>query len=298
MSVNKRRALAIGAFLAFVVLVPIVILYVNGYRLILEGRAGATSLTSTGAIMLDALVPGSSVYVDGVYFEDTPNFFSESMFIEDLDPGSHTIDIVATGTIPWHKDVVVLPRYISQASALILPDPIPMLKVLPDTQATSSPNSSSTSTSPTISHVPRDQYELLEAIFNPASSTPVAVSSSTARISSQTAVWAEQGHIIVFEWRGSDSRIPRFFCSVIEQLNVCVRQLFVPVRSFVKSVEFFPGRRDVALVLTSSGLFALETDADAKKPAIAIYRGSDIDFRVRSGSIYVKDGADLFYVQL
>ncbi len=298
MSVRSRRALALGAFVAFIILVPLVVSYVNGYRLTFTDTKGQTSVTSTGAIVLDTLVPGSSVYIDGVYSTETPNFFSETLFIDGMSPGLHAVDISATGTTPWHKDVTVLPRYVALASALILPDPIPVRKVLPELEATSSVSTLSTSTEALIARVPMDQYEHIHALFNPASTTPVATSTSTARINSSVALWTERNHIVVFEWQGSMSRIPRFFCSVIEQENVCVTQVHVPVATTVLSVDFFPGRKDVAIILTHKGLFALETDAGPRKPAVPIFLGPKIEYRIWAGALYVKEGKDVFYVRL
>ncbi len=271
MSRRTRFTLALTAFLAFVVMVPALVLYASGYRFsTVQGESGFLPL---GALSIAVPDREATLFVDGVAIEE-PGLFADSFFLRNIVPGPHTLDIIASGTIPWHREVYVMPTKVSYAFPFILAQ---------DSVATRVTTASST-------------YSSVSKAFASSSPMDLATSSISARIRGNVAVWVEDGHTILVEWRGYLSETPYFFCSVVDARELCLNQIFIPIKAKVVDMDFFPGREDVLMVTTDQGLFALEMDGRTERALLPLYAGQKVASLIDSGRIYVKDSKGIFEV--
>ncbi len=285
MSRRHRRILAVTALCAFAVLVPSLVLYASGYRFSTED--GQSTIVPTGALYVGLpTFADMTVFIDGAA-HDSPGIFSSTLLIRSVHPGFHQIDVVASGTAPWHKDAFVLPGRVSYSFPFMAPETIPLIPVVSD------------DTSSTTAHVVSDA-RILELIQLAASSTEgvLATSSVSAVTQGDTALWLDDGHTIVVEWRGHPSESPYFFCSVIDGGEVCFEQIFMPIGTEVSQVAFFPGRDDVILFATAQGIFALEIDRRSDMAAIPLYRGHHEGVAISAGEIYVVSHGTLYYIDM
>lgn len=100
----------------YLVLLPIVLSYSLGYHIDFHKfkvyKTGILSLTSTPS--------GAMVYINGKLFPDlTP------ARIEELKPGTYTVEVKREGFYPWLKNLSVIPNMVTRADNIIL---FPMLQ--------------------------------------------------------------------------------------------------------------------------------------------------------------------------
>ncbi|MBP6858683.1 MAG: hypothetical protein KBC33_02540 [Candidatus Pacebacteria bacterium] len=273
MSRRSRFALALAAFFAFLVMVPALILYASGYRF--SSVQGESGLVPMGALSVAVPDRPATLFVDGQAVAE-PGLFADSFFLRNIHPGVHTLDVVASGTMPWHREVYVMPTKVAYAFPFILPTE-PKIQQL--TNASSS-------------------YAVVVKTFASSSPVNLATSSDSAHVRSNVAVWIEDGHTVLVEWRGSDSETPYFLCSVVDAQELCLEQTFIVIKSMVLSVDFFPGRDDVLVLTTDQGVFALEVDNRTERTLLPLHVAKNAQALVSNGRIYVKDAKGIFELSI
>ncbi|MEK7173593.1 MAG: PEGA domain-containing protein [Patescibacteria group bacterium] len=115
MTYRKRRILffmSVGAFLA---LSALLLLYTFGYRLSLSDL----TLRETGGIFLHTNPTGVYAAVDAQ--THTASLLTGNVFVQNLEPGLHTISVSYPGYQPWEKTIMVEPRSVVELSPLLLP---------------------------------------------------------------------------------------------------------------------------------------------------------------------------------
>jgi hypothetical protein len=270
---RTRFTLALVAFFAFVVMVPALVLYASGYRF--SSVQGESGLVPMGALSITVPDRPATLFVDGNAVAE-PGLFADSFFIRNVYPGIHTLDIVASGTIPWHREVYVMPTKVAYAFPFMVAQE-PVASRL--TTASSS-------------------YASVSKAFASSSPVNVATSSVSAHIRGDVAVWIEDGHTVLVEWRGNTSEIPYFFCSVADAKELCLNQIFIAIKAEVLSVDFFPGRDDVLALVTNQGVFALEVDGRSERSLLPLYMGKNTKALISEGRIYIKNMSGIFEVAI
>lgn len=99
----------------FVITVPTIILYVQGYRLDLEKK----KIVQTGAISITAWPKSAQVWVDGK-FKGTTGFLSRNIFLQNIIPGFHKVVVKKDGYYSWEKDLEVKEKLVTEAHNVIL----------------------------------------------------------------------------------------------------------------------------------------------------------------------------------
>ena len=67
----------------------------------------------------------------------------------------------------------------------------------------------------------------------------------------------------------------------------------------IKQFDYFPGRSDVWIVLTSNGIYAVEIDNRSQRNIQTIYEGQDLNFKlVQDGRLIIKQDSSLFEINL
>lgn len=103
----------------YFVLLPIVLSYSLGYHIDFHKFI----IYKTGIISLTSAPSGASIYINGKLYKDaTP------VRIEELKPGTYSVEVKREGFYPWQKDLAVIPNMVTRAENIIL---FPLLQDMP-----------------------------------------------------------------------------------------------------------------------------------------------------------------------
>ncbi len=109
----------------FLLIVPVAVLYSQGYRIDFNPPAGGKMLTQTGGLFLKAGPKQAEIYLNGKLVKKT-DFFFGSALIENLLPKRYKIEIkkptvpTQTGFFPWEKTLEIKEKEVTEAKSIIL----------------------------------------------------------------------------------------------------------------------------------------------------------------------------------
>ncbi len=116
MEKKTRRVLFFIFFLIFILVAPILTLYVQGYRFDFENKR----LTQTGGIFIKTINPKQvEVYLDGKLSKKTDFFFSSTL-IENLLPKNYNIKVQKQDYYTWEKNLEVKEKQVAEARSIVL----------------------------------------------------------------------------------------------------------------------------------------------------------------------------------
>jgi len=113
---SQRKILFWLSVVAFIALIPVVILYALGYRL-----DDAWRLQKTGGISINADISGSQIYIDGK-LQRTTNLFQNGVFVNNLSPGEYDVIVKRENYLDWRKNLEVRSQLVTEARALLVPE--------------------------------------------------------------------------------------------------------------------------------------------------------------------------------
>jgi hypothetical protein len=288
---QTKRTIYLTLFtIAFVVLIPIIILYSIGYRL-----NDALGLVKTGGIYVQSDIADTIVYVDGE-LENETGLFLRNSFIQNLRPGTYGISVEKEGYRTWNKTIEVFANKVTEAHLFMVPERVVTTAVPHYLTATSTPARATV--------LPNPDYVALEKLFVKATSTVPAkpAVATTSTTSGQGPVtdprtlkdgfeeygdlysWLEKGDVAI-EWVGSPERVPFYFCSNGE----CRSRVTVSVDADIIGYEWYPGRNDAMIIATGEGVYAIETDDRSAPNVYELYRGANLGIRITdNGDVAVR----------
>lgn len=299
MSLKTRRILAVGSFLLFVIVLPVVALYASGYRL-----SSGFSLVPTGGVYISVPLSGVSISLNGEELERS-SIFSKSFFFDNLEPGSYVIQTHLEGYAPWSKTLTVESRLVTDVFMLAVPQPFRVLEIV----ATSSEPFPELTATSTMKFVSLDAYDSLAEPFIATTSKIVATStlptlpdaaSSTEEILPEeeksvdeqngTALFIEDGNLRV-SWE-RNSQPPSIFCV---KPALCVNSfLLEQAEDTVTDAQFFRG--GVLYRTAESGVFFTEVDIRQPRLFITVYSAPDSEYSVINNTLYVWDEETLYEI--
>ena len=95
----------------YLTLLPIILSYSLGYHIDFHKLA----IYKTGILSLRSTPSGASIYINGKLYPDiTP------ARIEELRPGTYSVEVRREGLFPWQKDLVVRPNMVTRAENILL----------------------------------------------------------------------------------------------------------------------------------------------------------------------------------
>ena len=115
MTLRSRRIILLFSILAFVIMVPLVLLYTSGYRM-----DSGFHLIKTGGLYVSSPVSGSQIFVNNKLEKET-NILQSGFFLQNLKPGKYSVLIAKEGYWPWLKELEIKEQFVTEARALILP---------------------------------------------------------------------------------------------------------------------------------------------------------------------------------
>jgi len=126
MEKRVRTILFFIFLLIFIVIAPLLTLYVQGYRFDFENK----KLTQTGALFIKTISPKQAeIYIDNQLIQKTDFFFSSAL-IENLLPKKYNIKVQKQDHYTWEKNLEIKEKQVAEAKNIILFPQDPNFKLL------------------------------------------------------------------------------------------------------------------------------------------------------------------------
>jgi len=126
MEKRVRTILFFVFLLIFIVIAPLLTLYVQGYRFDFENK----KLTKTGALFIKTISPKQAeIYIDNKLIQKTDFFFSSAL-IENLLPKKYNIKVQKQDYYTWEKNLEIKEKQVAEAKNIILFPQDPGFKLL------------------------------------------------------------------------------------------------------------------------------------------------------------------------
>lgn len=268
----RLRALYLVLFmLLFVALLPIVILYADGWRFSRD-----LGIYKTGGVYVSVPYGNVVLTLNGEFVGKT-GLLQRSFYIDDLAPSTYVLRAGTDGYYPWERMVVVEPQLVTDARVLLLPVSFETERLVVSGNATGTQ---------LIAQVLLEEYRTLFAATAPAASSTVPVD-----IEENIGLYVRDGDLIA-RWLRADTPVPSMFCS---RPSYCVSEIVLEGGGETAlSGQFFEG--GVLFRTKEGGLYFTEADVRPAPRSIHLYDKANVDFRVVSGRLIVKDGLAFYEI--
>ena len=294
---KKRRFYFILLCVVFLAIIPIILLYTNGYRI-----NSKFEIVETGGIYIYSPQAGSDIYINNKKKDET-TIFNKDIFVQNLKPGTYKILIAKVGFWPWAKEVEVKERHVAEAIAFLIPKQ-PDWKIIPkyinndkNKKATTSP-----ATEGEINPVYSKTLKLFKEKYDEKTQIASSANSGTTtknkmeELSKRKKIrlWRDDTQIFA-TWLGDEKYIPNYFC----RINECQNTILVfSGTEEIRSLGFYPGRDDVILIAIGNGIYALEIDSRSYQNFQPLYKGTAPIFVLNGKTLYAKDKNLIFSLTL
>lgn len=329
---KKQRSSSLGFLLTiFILAVPLLLAYSSGYRFDFEKMA----FEKTGGVFIHSDLSGANVFIDEEYSE-SGGVFLKNILVQNLKANStYKVRVEKEGYNNWYKDLFVYPNLVTESTILMLPKnlritPINQFIFVPNTD----PKIKATSTKITTTEY-KDTLEIFtststinkndivfETVVIKSTSTkststkPLALKATSTiekivpdylkgsvfegiedkkqlKQHNKMISWLEDGNIHI-AWSGSYDSTPYFFCDP----RGCRDKIIISLDTDITNFDFFPGRSDVFVVSTENNIFAVEADDRSTQNIQTIFEGKKPEFRLDSNTMFIKDGQELYYLEI
>lgn len=289
---NKKRNVILSIFIfLFICFIPVMFLYVTGYRL-----GTGYSLIRTGGIYIHPWNVRGNVYLNDKLIT-TANFLQKDHLIQSLPAKIYSISVKRDGYSIWEKEIPVYKQIVTEVSPFIIsyePEVITIPKFILDPLK------------PKGKGTPNPLYIKIEPLFADKTTETVLPEMETLPTTKdgklkedyllrrKMALW-QQGETIYAEWTGEQDSIPAYFCESELRINCAA---VIPVIKNAKNVtqfDFYPGRNDILIAAFPDGLYAVELDTRSTQNSALIFAGKNLDFRIQNSDLlYVKKDSSTF----
>jgi len=276
----------------FFCIVPLLTLYASGYRL-----SRNFELIKTGGVYIDVPVSGSSFYLNDE-LKGSGSLFQRNFFIQNLLPGTYMVRIEHDGFQDWRKEFTILPTFIANGRAFLLPKDPELVSISPLLG-----RASATGTIPTGTQ--NTEYQNVVRYFNsgkmgvnalPLGATTTILynnASITVRDRGDIGLWQDRRGSLHAHWLGSEERSPYFFCTI----EGCVRDIIIAQGvGGIGHFDFLPESNQFVIVEWKDGVFVTELDTRSPQNIQSLYPVPGATFRVINQDIFILDGEQLFRV--
>ncbi|TAJ14799.1 hypothetical protein EPO56_01765 [Patescibacteria group bacterium] len=274
-----RRALFLSLVFLFLVITPAAVFYASGYKL------SNLSFVETGGLYISVPISGAVVSING-QDEQVTHLLSRSVYIPDLPPGKYAVDVTAEGYYTWHKNLVVEPKVVTDAGALLIPTDFAAVEILVGIKDSAVASSTRV--------VSRAEFNTLLDAFK---KKPLAVLESEVEkpleVENGKGLFVENGSVIV-RWQKNASSTPSSFCFIPSE---CAQEIVVKKAGKDKAISAHFFARGVVYATERSGLFFAEIDVRQPQLVVPLYQKRGVDFRIVGGSIIIKEGTRLYTVE-
>lgn len=275
LSPTIRRTYLIVSVLLFIIVLPLVILYADGWRYQRE-----SGFVKTGGIFVYVPYTDANVYIDDEHLGES-GFLTRSFYVDNLTPSAYAVRVEREGDRSWSRQVIVEQQLVTDVRALLMPQEFSII-TLATTSATSTPEE----TQRTIS---QDDYDGIAAVF-----ATTSMASSTLPVDEQDgiALYIENGDIFA-RWTRPGGLSPSVFCG---RPSFCVDEIAIKRGGSGANYAVFYGGGVIYRTVDGTVTFA-EVDIRPTPISFVIHKARGLEARVIGDSIYLKDGRTFLEVE-
>lgn len=266
----KRRIYFVIFVILFLVLLPAVILYANGWRL----KTGL-GFVRTGGIYVEVPYADASVTLNGDMVGHS-GFLQRGFYIGDLAPAAYAVRVEREGYRSWSRILVVEPQLVTDTRAVLLPEDIGLPRLIV---------SGTASSTKMISRTTYSAYIEAFATSTAASSTlPVDVENGIA-------LFLQDGDLRA-RWMGGDHP-PSIFCV---SPSLCETEISIKrIGGEATDARFFGG--GVIYHTKEGGIYFAEIDIRPTAVAAQLYAATGADMRLIDNALIIQSGEILYEVE-
>ena len=253
----------------FLVLIPVVIMYAEGWRFTPE-----LGLYKTGGIYITVPYTNTTVSIEGRTIGRT-GIVQRSFYVDDLPPATYVVRVTREGYYPSDRMVVVEPQLVTEADTLLVPLEFTVSRL------------AFSGTGTTTKVIARDLYTNYERAFATTTENVPMNSDETVGL------LIENGNLAA-AWMSADKPFASNFCS---RPSRCETHFYLEAGDeTVESADFFGG--GVVYDTKESGVSFIDVDIRPTSRVVPVYGKPNVDFRVIDGALIVKDGTSLYEVSM
>lgn len=285
----------------------------------------------TGGIYIHSDVPNAEIFLDGE-FVDKNGVLIRNTLIQNLRPDDwYTVEIHKENYHSWIKELFVKPSLVTEARILMLPVEIEKEAFYPYEDDNGNGTTTALIDDEEEEVEKNSDYLDFEIIFGLATSTNEnsdaieiiqdgmgAIATTTTNdfdleeipeyfiqlgvrdpnvlenliTKNDEVSWLEDGQIVL-HWIGKIGSIPYYYCQK-EECRTSIR--LDDWEDEIIKFDYLVGRDDVWIVLTNSGLWAVEVDDRSNRNIQPIYLGDDLDFAVDDRNRLIVLDNEVFYL--
>ncbi len=287
MSRFKRKLYFYIFSLGFLLAIPVLILYANGYRFTKDWK-----LAGSGGIYIYAPQSNSDIFLNGEKVQQS-GLFQRGVLLEGLKAGQYDVRVSKDTFSSWQKQIEVKDGFVSEGYPFA---------ISASSTPVSVPEFATTSAS-TVVKVKNPEYTAAALLFQPtvvkkpvATSTPLYDENA---LHAGNLVVSENGTVVIAEWLGDTNSMPHYFCNAVLCTADTKATSTIYMNAVPKShIDFLPGRTDVILLSSATGIQAVELDTRPTQNVVNIYQSKKADFRVSDNVVYIKEGALISKIEL
>jgi len=282
---KKKRRIYLSIFgLCFLISIPVLIFYATGYRI-----TSALDLIRTGGLHISIPISESTVFLEDKKVKQS-GVFSKNVFVQNLRPDVYVIRVEKEGYQTWVKDLQVFPQTVTEGypfllkkKAVLAPiNQFPVSEVVPS-NATGTKIKTATSTAKQTT-----EYTEVKKLFAPIPATSTASTTQFEKLRRKILIENKKG-VLHVSWTGEVDAAPHYFC----ENEICKKEILITGDGAVQTFDFFPGRDDLMVFSTITGIYVSEIDDRSKQNVHILIMGKNLDFRVENSDVVFikKDGA-------
>ncbi|HWO07495.1 MAG TPA: hypothetical protein VNM40_02835 [Candidatus Paceibacterota bacterium] len=272
LSPHIRRLYLLLFIAMFLAVLPIIILYADGWRY----REGF-GFVRTGGIFVSVPYPDADVQINGNTVGRS-GFFDRSFYVGNLAPAAYSINVMREDYLPWSRVVVVEPQLVTDVDAFLFPKRIEPVRLAVSGTATTG-----------VAVISRALYDEYVAEFG----TTTASTTVPQDESDGMGVFVRDGDVFV-RWMSEDAFPPSRFCG---RPSFCVREFAIERGSDeVRTARFF--RTGVAYATGDGAVYFAEADVRPTPLNVQLFEAPDADIRVVDDALIIKSGTILYEITL
>lgn len=281
MTLKKRRVILIICIIVLFIIVPIVILYNYGYRI-----NSKLQITQTGGLYISSPLRDAKIIIDNK--EKSFGIFSKDVLLQSLIPKIYSVAVIKKEYWPWFKDLEVKEKLVTEARSFLVP-------INPNGEIIS-PEQSNTDENTDIIKKLKKTIEIPKKFANEEEEK--LFFSRFTEDKKERLWWEPEKNEIKVEWLDKKDTLPYYFCLETDKCDMSIT--IINTLSNIRNIDFYPGRKDVFIMASQNGIFAVEIDGRGSRNVQPIYKGKEPTFITYNdlNLIYILDDNNLIKINL
>lgn len=279
LSPNIRRLYLYFSVVLFMLLLPAVIFYADGWRF----KRGF-GFVRTGGIFVSVPYTGATVSINNEQVGES-GFLERSFYVDNLAPSVYTLRVEREGNRTWERLLVVEPQLVTDARALLIPTEIDLIPV-----ATTSPEIENENEP--VQEVSLELYQEYLAVFT-ATSTATTTASTTIPIDESDGIglFLREGNLFA-GWLDKGALPPSIFCG---RPSYCNPEITIE-RSEGEVNRAFFYNRGVVFSTKEGGIYFVEADIRPTALSVQLYSAKGAQVRLVGDTLLIRDGQTTYEV--